>query len=1046
MNFDTYQTLKIKIIEKEQNPYVHINEDKTYDLFKGVDLDLYSATKESLSLLAKKFDTKPNMLVYESLKDIINSLKFNADNVNDFTNFEHKIVINLKNIDDKEFPNFTTIESNLNKYIKDRKKSLEVNREKYTKLIKIQKSLENIPNITSTPFVQDHKKVIVIYEATDIYEFFNSIVLSDTIPFAKLVSGSNSIYKTYNSFQPSSYEFQDNTITLLYKGETSRKITPIKITFSKNIEIEYDIYLDNEETVFNNITAAIDNRQAVSKNYKNIYGSFAIIDINIDRDVFLELLMNYYPAYDIMHVDESINIAASKPKKGGEIDTNIRVIYDSIAFSLSFKKTGINDVFYQQGIIKNRNKDYWNVRIENADSLFNIEAYRNIFLAIIGLYINRFEDIKEVYEQIPKFSEKTYKTSVVKRQLSALQEYAPEIFDVERISKLVQGKRQPLIYDPKIHKTFFQYENLRFTCPEEYPVAGLIENNLSNKDSYPYIPHCYPAGKTNKKTSNTLWLESYLKGGFEAIDSDKKVKTSGNLVDKKAVGYNKKGKLPRNLQYILNEEAYRTGTPFDSNSFLHAVLLAVDKEYKNKQNKEEYVRDVRRNSFDTLDTEFDSKIFIKKLEYIYNSSIYVFSTLEDINATFEIPDFNEVYIKGIYSKSILIFKHMGTAADHLKQPHYELIVADKESIVDNSSELGKRILDFYNRVYNYTEIGVKISSKKLKYDNQYIDSYDNVRSVSFGKIPMLVSPLAIKHIGNNYPDKLDKISPVDLSDAKKFIAANKLKIVAKNVMDGKLVGIKTDAYDYSYIPIIPTDDSLEELPLNVSLESSVASTVLKKTFHNRKIADFLVQFALHYYESGEDIEEYVNSFIVDESHVYEIPEREISKNNSFFDDSGNLIIDSEKTRKKLSWIIYFYSKERKIENSRYLDNYYTIPEDFKQQLEVSIVFGDKTVKKDHKIYAVETLDATTKEPQFFSTWVFGGIILVQNTKDKETAIAVSHNFMKNGYNAGYEFVGESPAIFNEVYTKNGLLIVENFNEKAPTIYRYGESYAAFLFV
>ena len=124
------------------------------------------------------------------------------------------------------------------------------------------------------------------------------------------------------------------------------------------------------------------------------------------------------------------------------------------------------------------------------------------------------------------------------------------------------------------------------------------------------------------------------------LEKVEKIKPS-NIVSKMAVEDGKLGYLPKNIYYILNEyvgssndEFLRYGVPIGNNSFISAILLALDPDYKNISDKIKYTQDFRNNLaavnfstviqelYDSTSTQFakdimdpsvpfDSKLFVQ---------------------------------------------------------------------------------------------------------------------------------------------------------------------------------------------------------------------------------------------------------------------------------------------------------------------------------------------------------------------------------------------------------------------------------------------------
>lgn len=334
------------------------------------------------------------------------------------------------------------------------------------------------------------------------------------------------------------------------------------------------------------------------------------------------------------------------------------------------------------------------------------------------------------------------------------------------------------------------------------------------------------------------------------------------------------------ISYILpNIQVFRLGVPLSPNSVLHAIYISLkSEEYFNAKDKELFVQHTRKKIAHTVNPEvckqelydyseeeiqemiekydiFDTKYFIRAIEEYfdinllvltyYPTHLYEKSKLSNYLLTlttsssvklysFEIPRHRIFHTRRFKNnrKIILIFKHMGTEADGLKYPHYELVVrqSTKQNIqLHFDPEEGTSERDLMRRLFeiffsNFTVFRWNIRNYSLfppvSYDAffskiqpmiqyQIIDKIGKVRGfILKDDITLLIPPTATENIKStnilrrvHYKKVLDFIQ-----EYKNFI-----EIAGISIENKKLVGIWLDEYyDGIYIPV-KIDEIPEEL-------------------------------------------------------------------------------------------------------------------------------------------------------------------------------------------------------------------------------------------
>ena len=976
---------------------------------------------------------------------------------------------------------------------------------------------KDVVPVKISDFVQDSKVIQIKAEFIDYFEVFNSISIDNSVIAIKLSINDKNYYKVTNNTK-----IIEKISSILLESIIKKEpdYANIIIIYEKDdeyysITVEYPkkdsefMFINIETSVNDNTTVSImkskfKDLKIISEKDKAISGDFIIKNFNINNVIFLELLTNNPYISNFFYVDESGKIYSRKDEDqiksvymyydttgsntNPEIDKNI------ITSSLSEKNSGkkiININGYKIEMFEN----YFNIRIRNAPNLDEVLNYRTQLSYLFGKYKKEYDTIKKEYEKfIDNFKPEstTVKKTAKLTNIKMLEKNFPDIFITGYARALGNPEKQPIIYDPdnEDHQNLEQFrfpidsDNI-FVCREgRHP--NLFLNKLANKDVYKYLPVCNP--ENTKKTLEELLEER------EGDTAKESTKIDSKAVQQKAVWFNKKGMIPKNINMILGNHFFRTGTVRDeNNSFIHAVLLAFDKNYIKSQDKKEYVSDFRRNLaskpsntcsqelWDLTESEinekildedvvFDSKLFIAYLENYFNCRIYIFSRLEEPNTTFEIPRYNIAYLNNFKNKNIVLYKSLGGEGDGLKFPVYELIYDSKNNkkvfkhSEEDQREIVNRLRFYFDKVYSLSVLdnSYKISKFKSKITSQSIDIFGKVRGLNFGKLTMLVSP-----ISNSDPssEKFENTEST-LEEAISFIEENSLKIIELDTSkDNKVVGLLTNAFDYSYIPVVSSEipNSLENIPIstNRSIIPKKEDSILERTKNNKKIADFMMQLALYSFslqlqdsKSSEKNLDILNEYYSDQINIFitsiivnpnnnfleNIP-RQFTLNSSFFKD-GKLIVDSEKTKERIRWFLHYsINFNSKIvlnyKDKKYLNNYYMYLKDFSKNKDEKIFINTNSFKEwmESKIFENKILDIPDPENiyvQFFWNWRLktitdNKVVLIQNVQDGDLkkALAVSKIYREDGYNAGYfvDGVETESENYTEIYFTGNLLVI-----------------------
>lgn len=904
---DTRDTIKNMIALKEQVPRNYINFTEFDINGKNIQIEILTNDIKSLSLgelvdeidnLAEKWSIRKSDIAAEWL--ILKGMSELQDDDID-------LLDDLEKINTTDFRTISSVNTTLQSYIERKNILLKEIAKEVEKEDKFRKEYAKYKPLKTTDFIQD--SIIIEYKLrvdVDALGLFDKLSVNRTIPFARLNHNGQIFYKILDDLTPQS-EWLTGDDTLIIKIAQSDKDdwgTGIlkytgkdTATITVDTAIEKDTGLDEAAIKVALLGLFGGDVEIVDRTEKGIKGNFAVPDINISREIFLDLITNERMVSHFLYVDETRELSSLKG-----------VLY--LYYSSSTESDDVLTVFLSERDVKHGDRyyqarqlplftEYLNVRVSRALNIEQINRFKASFAIILAIYKKKYPEIVKEYSKIiPGFKSKkptiTQKESDSKT-LKALQAHDSDLF-VQGYPTSCERKRQPLpISEDDIEEwedSGYQIMNYPkgsdsyYVCSEDkvFKYPGIMENKLSNSESHPYLPCCY---KINQQSGRKL-LNLYNQGK----DKTKKTKTS-NIVAKKAVVSGKYGFLPKNIYHVLDKDRrddeifYRTGVSMGNNSFLEAVLLSLDPEYEkiDARLREDYVKDFRNNLasvdqsaviqqlYDSdskkitgmiLDQTipFDSKLFAGLLESYYSCQIVVFERAEGSeNADFEIRRYTQGNLYRRLDprvKTVLIYKHLGIRSDSLSTPHYELIVKRYLKIK------GQTTWHFVNHkmistIYSYFLKSYKLFiTGKGRYaatdvppgavgdtDGQIIDKYGKCRGYTFENFYVLTAPVTPSY------DLSIVEQPEELPTATTVLEEmnnRRLDILEQDVIDGLVIGFKIDlpGIPYAYIPCEP-QSPLSGYPVGNYLGYSVdmGDNILQTTLCNKKIADFLMQLCLY---------------------------------------------------------------------------------------------------------------------------------------------------------------------------------------------------------
>lgn len=513
----------------------------------------------------------------------------------------------------------------------------------------------------------------------------------------------------------------------------------------------------------------------------HISGDFSMYDKDkriktFDTVSFLDFVSNNPLFSSYIYIEEKTKPFALKKR----IDVHMISLYNSVRIKSGANKPSVSITIKPEITTVNKKavfdelsemafppKTYFlQISISQAESEGTLKNFIHIFSTLMEYYFEHNLAVHKKYkEHFPGISLiKTFQTESSKeiesppsrenyetqkissKNIKDLSIIAPDLF-VHNYARRCQGSLQPkIISDDEVEKWKKKRIPMRggkggymdrqvmvfpdpndkthdvrwnFVCPtDENPYPGLkVNNDLSNKDKYPYIICCYktdnmtPSDKTNKHKKYQDYISNII-----PEKSTGHIKTERKINTKKILGPDRTGVLPKNLEETLSfykkgkKEMVRMGTPRSKHSLIHCVCIATgDPLYKKlttNEEKEDYVTGIRKQitknvSMEVMKQEcfdknvdeiraliadetifFDPSLFYRSLEEMYDINMYTFAYSDDegINTTdlgnIVMPRHNIYHSRPKRSdrSTILIMRSLGADTDALLYPQCELIV------------------------------------------------------------------------------------------------------------------------------------------------------------------------------------------------------------------------------------------------------------------------------------------------------------------------------------------------------------------------------------
>jgi len=590
------------------------------------------------------------------------------------------------------------------------------------------------------------------------------------LDYKKLVAalGDNKLslyYRIYaSSYETLEYRVSENKLLLTENVDTARTVGTKE-------------YLIDRFMSSNDIKMTVDTTSAYRDSIK---GWFNMYGVNMNDVVFMDLLSvsphndkdrpPEFPTYITM--DESVEIYPNKSnltirtvdipefmnpaslrmvieRSGVEMPRPIRATIkaETIEAGISYPIMG--------GLTTMSPGNYVTIKFDSVSDENAVKHFRYLMSRLFRFYESQTSRIIELYSkffrnvdtrgimgQKPKVAKtksikmlKDYDAKIskqrgvpsliVKLYARECEKYQPTAIEPEDVTVTTDINTGKTIYTWKSDPTLqvMPFPNMVdpywfFVCNHsEHRYPGLKVNNLSNKQSYPFIPCCYKNDSMNDTNNN--WYR-YVRGKmpvakFEGF-ADKEVLTRFTIVPGRfSIISSDVSSVLRSLD--SDYDYYRYGSAIGPNSFLQSVIAAVDPRYRQLttiSEIEEYIAGIRFSIANSINTNvmsqetfdmssesryknladfniyLDPNLYYRALEEYFGINIYVFTPTGICSPRFRI--FNVRYYNAD-RPTVLVYQHYGGKPDSMSYPQVDLIV---------SSPRGKPKINIFtaNKVYD----------------------------------------------------------------------------------------------------------------------------------------------------------------------------------------------------------------------------------------------------------------------------------------------------------------------------------------------------------
>lgn len=985
------------------------------------------------------------------------------------------------------------------------------------------KELTHIKSVEYTDFNVNHTQFTIYLGSTakTLPELFNNMILTHKVPYAAMTTGTSpTLYKIYKNFVPN-VSWLDligkEVIIAKVNGEKNGDLRGLKNPFKKytnavfgivdkrlvctmtmNVgkrNVSKEVFIDRVLKILPHENLRVEN---IEEN--NVVGYYLYPGRTLNVSVWAELTMNDNMFNSLLAIDESLR--ASKIKQ----NVYLHLLDTDETISLQMKYVERPGQFPEKDL--DVGTPYIRARVAKTKTVGRAKVLQELIGKLLVVYKLNYKDVVAFYRKfIPDFAKEVGEKVPIKplRQLG-LRDVAPDIFYPTYSRKclnrpIIISNEEAAKTTKKVMKFPIKGESMtrNYICEQtKHPFPGLRDNQLENKDVFPYVPCCY--SKDQELRSGSKYRQYF----FDERKQQKVQQIQEIFITNKMVPPGVIGVLPKCVRemfgVIEKDPMYsfvRRGVTRGKSSSIETILLGkhiitgdepnlpeILAKERDRLATEAYALSTKQELYDedvpsiiSMIQNEDLRItcFVHLLEQAYNCSIFVF-TADNPDGELCIPRHVQAYYKFQPTKeTFFVFQHMGSESDHADYPQCELIV--KAHVDDTRKQITgfspndpvvKNLYDvFYrlNRTYVFGDIYPKLHLKTLPIVGQALDSYGKCRLLNFkDNLTVVVDPLppfAVDHVVEIYRAKL--------SDVERFVGTHGFNIIfqrvnAKGVVTEVRVQLSRSVYgtfltnDTGRIRGVGINNEEEEFGQIIDKAPSVVTYFNS----NRRLAKLIYQYALfmtsEYMSAnklatmrGSDFDTMVKQNVKVDPKAADL---DISKIPPVFTvaspliENGKLMVPTEEALKRLIFMIRLFQDHQKQELIQYhtkinIPDFYGDIADYDTNPLQYVLQGTDAVVNliggsEVKYTLTNKIKPEAKLPYFFQNDLIGpDIYLADNTTSISKARDMITFWNDRGYNLGSD-------INPPTTTLNGIKIYSYVNESNIREIKAGRSPGAIL--
>lgn len=450
----------------------------------------------------------------------------------------------------------------------------------------------------------------------------------------------------------------------------------------------------------------------------------------------------------------------------------------------------VGDYIIRVNINATRGKDKSNLKIENSIKLLNqcfmymLDQQQQEFF---DYYIQYLPSIRQI-AKVKQIEEETNET---------LKKKFPEIF-VSGYGRQCQNRQPTLISEDEAQQStedvmLFPQTPVEgrqgwYVCRtrKTHQYVGYIENTLSNKDSYGFLPCCFKDDQQNDTKEIRYKYENKLiditgQQISGTIIEEEKITANSIIKTNKILSRGRYGILPPNIislftsmdrQVLLGYSRYlRKGMDVSPSSVIECLIDAIGMPNVDIKNQIVSLAKYNLTSQNMLfpndiikiinnNEDIDPIHFVSLLENLFRINIIIFcrDKIDNTDGSFSTPIYKKYLIinekREPYKKTVLLFRTTGSESNRdVLYPQTELIVLEQSfkslskvetknisKNFDTTSSFIQQLFIMYHGTMNIIYENIQFQNKII---SQSEDSYGKIRSLTFQMgITVYITPIA----------------------------------------------------------------------------------------------------------------------------------------------------------------------------------------------------------------------------------------------------------------------------------------------------------------